>query len=160
MPKAQAPDPHPAPFVVRDYLPTDFDLLLKIDGGCFALGMAYSPEELADFIDHPASRTWVAEGNGEVVGFLVATKVQTRRLHIVTLDVVEGWRRRGAGRALMAVAENLARREKRSVVSLETAEDNHRAQAFYRALGFRKVRWIDSYYSDGTAAWLMLKNLV
>ncbi|MGH9452915.1 MAG: GNAT family N-acetyltransferase [Terriglobia bacterium] len=160
MPKAQARSAQTVPFIIRDYLPSDFDLLLKIDGQCFAPGIAYSREELAGFIEHPDSQTWVAEENGEVAGFLVATRVQARRLHIVTLDVVERWRRRGVGRALMLATDDLAHREKRSVISLETAEDNLPAQTFYHELGFRKARRISSYYSDGTAAWLMLKNLV
>lgn len=160
MPEAQARSPQTVPFIIRHYRPSDFDPLLKIDGQCFEPEIAYSREELASFIEHPDSQTWVADRNGEVVGFLVATRVQARRLHIVTLDVVERWRRRGVGRALMLATADLARHEQRSVISLETAEDNIPAQAFYHGLGFRKTRRISSYYSDGTAAWLMLKNLL
>jgi [ribosomal protein S18]-alanine N-acetyltransferase len=159
MPKAQASATYRATFTIREYRPSDFELLLKIDGQCFAPGIAYSRAELAEFIENRGSSTWVAEGNRDVAGFLVATRVQTRRLHIVTLDVVESWRRRGVGRALMTAAEGLARLEGRSVISLETAEDNYSAQKFYHDLGFRKVRRMDSYYSDNTAAWLMVKTL-
>ncbi len=159
MPNAQVSNLPVLTFIIRDYLPSDFDLLLKIDGECFSLAIAYSREEMADYLSHPDSQTWVAEGKGEVAGFLIAIRVQARRLHIVTLDVVEGWRRRGVGRALMLAAENLALREKRTVISLETADDNFQAQTFYHNLGFRKGRRVSPYYSDGTAAWVMLKNL-
>ena len=148
-----------SPFVLRDYLPSDFDQLLRIDTACFPPLIAYSAEEMADFIGDPASRTWVAEGSGEVLGFLIATRIQFRRLHVVTLDVVESWRRRGVGRALMTTAEDAARGNKVPVISLETAENNLNAQAFYRLQGFRKARRITGYYPDGTAAWLMLKTL-
>ena len=159
MPESQGSNPRPPGFIIRDYHSSDFDLLLKIDGECFPPEIAYSEDELAGFINHPDSHTWVAEGDGAVAGFLVATRVQARRLHIVTLDVVKGWRRRGVGRALMRAAEDLALLEKRSNIILETGEDNFQAQDFYRSLGFQKSRRISLYYADGSAAWVMLKKL-
>jgi ribosomal-protein-alanine N-acetyltransferase len=146
-------------FAIRGYLASDFDRLLEIDQACFAPAIAYSREELAQFIEHPDSRTWVAEGGGKVVGFGVAAKVPPERLHLVTLDVVAGWRRSGIGRALMKAAEDFALEQRLQVISLEAAEDNLQALSFYQKLGFRKRRLIPAYYADGTAAWLMEKSL-
>ena len=79
--------------------------------------------------------------------------------HIVTIDVVDRWRRRGFGSLLMDAAEHWAREQKLLFVYLETAENNTAAQAFYEARGYRKVDSVANYYSDGTSAWVMLKWL-
>ena len=59
----------------------------------------------------------------------------------------------------MNVAEKWARKAKLQIIYLETAEDNLAAQSFYEARGYRKVELVDRYYSDGQAAWVMVKNL-
>jgi ribosomal protein S18 acetylase RimI-like enzyme len=59
------------------------------------------------------------------------------------MDAAEAWMR-GLGMEL---------------ISLETAEDNLPAQAFYAQLGFAKLRRIENYYGTGAAAWLMVKAL-
>jgi len=45
------------------------------------------------------------------------------------------------------------------LIYLETAEDNAPAQAFYAGRGYEKLRMIDRYYSNGRAAWVMVKWL-
>jgi ribosomal protein S18 acetylase RimI-like enzyme len=45
------------------------------------------------------------------------------------------------------------------MIGLETAQDNLVAQKFYLARGYRKVDEIENYYADGTAAWVMVKEL-
>jgi len=44
-------------------------------------------------------------------------------------------------------------------IYLETAEDNAAAQSFYRRRGYQKLRGLENYYGNGTAAWLMAKRL-
>ena len=50
--------------------------------------------------------------------------------------MAEGFRRRGAARALMAHIEELARTGGAGEVILLTGYENDGAQAFYRALGY------------------------
>jgi len=114
---------------------------------------------LSGFIGHRRSRTWVAEESGEVVGFLIAERQAEKVAHIVTIDVVDGWRRRGVGSLLMDAAEHWAREEKLLLVYLEAAEHNAPARSFYEARGYRKVDHVENYYSDGASAWVMLKWL-
>jgi len=146
---------------LRRFRPTDLQRLYEIDQSCFAPGISYSKHELEGFIRHRNSMTWVAEGGKEIVGFLIADQHPTMLLgHIITLDVVEAWRRRGVGTALMDTAEEWARRRRFISLALETAEDNLPAQAFYERRGFVKYDKRERYYSDGTAAWTMVKWLV
>lgn len=144
---------------IRDFQPSDLLRLSEIDQACFPPGIAYSREELARFITHRSSRTWVAEENGRIVGFVVAGRQPVRVGHIITIDILEGYRRRGVGSELMSVAENWARQARLELMYLETAEDNLAAQQFYEARGYRKVERVEQYYSTGLAAWVMVKRL-
>ena len=144
---------------LRAFRPDDLPTLYEIDQACFAPGISYTRTELAAFIGHHRSQTWVAEEGREVTGFLIAHQEPRRVLHIVTIDVLKAWRRRRVGSRLMDAAEQWAQSHDLRLVGLETAEDNHVAQRFYAARGYRKVSEIEHYYTDGTTAWVMVKEL-
>ncbi|MFB3923852.1 MAG: GNAT family N-acetyltransferase [Terriglobia bacterium] len=146
---------------LRAFRPSDLQRLHEIDQSCFAPGISYSRGELEGFIRHRDAVTWVAEEGNETVGFLIANRHPTKSLgHIITIDVVDAWRRKGVGKALMDAAEEWARRRHLICLSLETAEDNLIAQAFYEKRGYVKHDRLEGYYSDGTGAWTMVKWLV
>jgi ribosomal-protein-alanine N-acetyltransferase len=145
---------------LRPFRPSDLPTLYEIDQACFAPGISYSKRELEGFIRHRESMTWVAEEGKETVGFLIANRHPTMLLgRVITLDVVEAWRRRGVGTALMDAAEEWARKRGFISLSLETAENNLTAQAFYERRGYVKYDKLDHYYPDGTAAFTMIKRL-
>jgi [ribosomal protein S18]-alanine N-acetyltransferase len=144
---------------LRSFHPSDLEALYRIDQACFPPGVSYSRGELAAFIRHPSAATWIAEENREIVGFLIADREGRGAAHIVTIDVVEGRRRMGVGKALMDAVEAWATQEGLRLIRLETAENNQRAQVFYQGLGYRKVGSIEGYYANGEAAWVMVKSL-
>jgi ribosomal-protein-alanine N-acetyltransferase len=145
--------------VLRPFQAEDLEALHQIDQHCFPPGIAYSRDELAAFITHPGACTWVAQAGAEIVGFLVADRSPHRTGHVVTIDVVEAWRRRGVGTLLMKVAEQWARKQGLRLMYLETPEDNRTAQAFYRRLGYQYYRTVERYYGNGASAWVMVKWL-
>ena len=144
---------------VRRYRGSDLDTLYQIDQTCFRPGVAYPHQVLEDLIADRRSRTWVAEDGQETIGFLVACREPQRTGHIITIDVVERWRRRGVGGALMDAAEEWAESEGLTLIYLETAVDNTAAQSFYGRRGYAKFREIENYYGNGAAAWVMVKRL-
>lgn len=144
---------------IRNYRPTDLQVLYQIDQVCFPPGIAYPKHELTEFISMHGSRTWVAESGDDPIGFLIAYPESQNAIHIVTIDVVASARRKGTGRALMDAAENWARTQKANVIYLETADDNLIAQRFYEARGYFRVEKVEGYYSNGQAAWVMAKRL-
>ncbi len=143
---------------VRDFQPSDLGRLYEIDQACFPAGISYSREELASFVAHRSSRTWVAEKSGRIAGFVVANREPAHVGHIITLDVLEDSRRQGVGTKLMEVVEDWAKEAKVQIIYLETAEDNVAAQAFYETHGYRKVDKVENYYNNGLAAWVMVKR--
>ena len=144
---------------LRAFRADDLETLYKIDQACFAPGISYPREELSGFISQRRSMTWVAEESGEIVGFLIAERQAQKVAHIVTIDVVERWRRQRVGSLLMDAAEHWAAEQKLLLVYLEAAENNEPAQSFYQARGYRKVDHVENYYSDGASSWVMMKWL-
>jgi ribosomal-protein-alanine N-acetyltransferase len=144
---------------LRPFRPDDLPTLYKIDQTCFIPGISYSWEEMTSFIGHRHAQTWVAEEAGEITGFLIAHREPGKILHIITIDVLKAWRRRGVGSLLMDAAEQWAGDHGLRMIALETAQDNLVAQRFYAARGYRKVGEVEKYYADGTAAWVMVKDL-
>ena len=146
---------------LRSFHPTDLSTLYEIDHACFPPGIAYTRAELAAFVGHPKSRTWVAEdeATGTIAGFLIATREPRKILHIVTIDVLGSWRRSRVGSKLMDAAEDWAWSNRLRLVGLETAEDNLVAQHFYEKRGYAKVSKVEGYYPNGLAAWVMVKEL-
>ncbi len=145
---------------LRPFRRADLPTLYEIDQACFVPGISYTRQELADFIGNRLSQTWVADEAAEIAGFLIAHRGPGKILHIVTIDVLAAWRRRGVGSLLMDAAEQWAGGHGLGVIGLETAEDNLPAQKFYVARGYRKVDEIQHYYADGSAAWVMVKELL
>lgn len=146
-------------FRIRPYRPQDFETLFHIDQACFPPGIAYPRSELRRFLNLSGSCAWVAESGNETVGFLIACLESKKIVHIVTIDVVDAWRRKGIGGALMNIAEEWGRKRQAFLLYLETGEENVVAHKFYKARGYSIVERVDGYYSDGTAAWIMAKSL-
>jgi ribosomal-protein-alanine N-acetyltransferase len=144
---------------LRSFHADDLPALYEIDQACFAPGISYTSKELSAFIGHSLSQTWVAEDEGRIIGFLIAHREPRKTLHIITIDVLDAWRRRGVGSLLMDAVEQWASGRGLRLVGLETAENNLVAQKFYAARGYCKVDEIARYYPDGAAAWVMVKEL-
>jgi len=80
--------------------------------------------------------------------------------HVISIAVLQEYRRRGIGSALMSEALNIFE-EKYDVdsVYLEVRVSNQPAINMYEKFGFVKARIIRSYYRDGEDAYVMVKRL-
>lgn len=149
-------------FSLRDFRPEDFETLWNIDQQCFAPGIAYSRHELSIYIRRRGSFTVVAEkasSKDEIVGFIVAET--SRRLgHIISIDVLPLARRFGIGSKLLTGAEERLRTNGCKAVVLETAVDNLSALSFYKKHLYHVVSTEPRYYSNGTDALVLEKELV
>ena len=148
--------PQPA---IREYRPSDFETLWKIDQACFVRGISYTRRELAFYIARKLGFTLVAERAGRIVGFVVVEYDSQGQGHIITIDIVPEERRSGLGSRLMAAAEERLRSRKCSVVILETAVDNAAAIAFYKRHGYSVIHTIPRYYLNSLDALVLSKDL-
>ena len=148
---------------LRPYLPKDFETLFAIDQACYPRGIAYSRRMLRDFLSFSESDCIVAESgaetSNELAGFIL-TEAEAARGHIITIDVLEQFRRAGLGTRLLLAAEvRLSARGVRQV-ELETATNNEPAIAFWLKHGYRTRGSYKRYYLGRVDALAMLKALV
>ena len=97
------------------------------------------PADAAAYLADPAVLHWVAELDGEVVGFnlcyVLRRRSETpRELLLFEIGVRHDARRRGAGRALIAAMRDWMERER--IAETWVLADNPGAIAFYAACGF------------------------
>jgi ribosomal protein S18 acetylase RimI-like enzyme len=110
------------------------------------LARTYSPDlQLAELRD--ANRaTWIAEANGEAVGYAMARR-ESKSPHVVARHPAEvqriyadrSWHGRGVGSALLKACVEQSRAWGCDVVWLGVWEQNPRGIAFYEKWGFRRV---------------------
>lgn len=143
---------------IRPYGPRDFATLYRIDQACFPPGIAYSKMTLRWFLTLAGAECLVAEGDGKIAGFVLA-ELNVPLAHVITLDVLESFRRQRIGAALLGALEaNLALRGARTIV-LETAIDNEAGIAFWKAHGYRIEAVLKRYYLGRLDAYAMRKFL-
>jgi len=147
------------PFVIRDFNPQDFETLWELDQECFPPEIAYSRQELKDYLRHRGAFTLVAsdKSNGKISGFIVVQG--GAQGHVITIDVVATARRSGVGSTLLRAAEDRLRTTGCHAVGLETAVDNVSALSFYKRHGYCVIRTWPRYYSNGVDALVLKKEL-
>jgi len=89
---------------------------------------------------------WVAEGDGNVIGFLVAREVVSD-LEILNLAVAPNERRRGVGAAMLQSALDWGKGLHAEQVLLEVRESNRAARQFYERHHFRVTGRRVNYYT-------------
>lgn len=111
----------------------------------------------------------VAEENGEVVGYIMC-RIETglsnfgfggfiKKGHIVSVAVMPKHRRKGIGQALVEKAMEGMRLYNAKNCFLEVRVTNLPAISLYKKLGFKIIRTIHGYYSDGEDAYLMSREI-
>ena len=155
-----APGAAPAgPVTLRSYEPHDFSALYRLDQACFPAGISYSKMMLNYFLKLPSADCLVATEGSRIVGFIL-TEENPPLAHIITLDIAETHRRRGAGTALLGESErNLSLRGVRTIL-LETAIENEAAIAFWQCHGYGIEAVLKRYYLGRLDAYEMRKKLV
>lgn len=128
---------------VREAVPADASALCRLNALFNGEGLSET-EARATMESNPREFTCIAECDGKAVGFLCAQVrfswcYETSSVEIAELFVEEDYRRRGAARQLMQLAEKIAaeRFGARETVLL-TGGRNLSAQAFYESQGYQK----------------------
>ena len=100
----------------------------------------------------------IAEMSGIVAGFIL-TECGGEIAHVITLDVLETYRRQSVGSRLLEASEREAASQGPNYIYLETATTNKAAIALWKKHGYRETGIIENFYGRGQDAFKMLKIL-
>jgi len=146
---------------IRRATGADFPTLLEIDSASFPDGLAYDSDELSYFMNQPGAETWVLESEGSIAAFMIVDVDRRNRwITLVTLDVLQDYRRLGFGSILMKKSEEIALENNARNFRLQVDVTNAGAIRFYEKHQFQASRKLPHYYSNGNDAYLMIKRLV
>jgi ribosomal-protein-alanine N-acetyltransferase len=131
---------------IRKMTVDDVPAVVDLDRRSFSLPW---PERSFRFelTDNPASRCWVADLNGQIVGMIVVWLI-VNEAHVATLATHPDYRRQGIGRRLLAHALIELIEEGARSSFLEVRESNLAAQAMYRKFGYEVSGRRRRYYRD------------
>ena len=143
---------------LRPYQPSDFDALVSIDQACFPKTIAYGWREMKSYLLAEGSHCIIAQASEAIAGFIL-TERSLQFAHIITLDVLQPYRRQSVGSLLLEAAEVEAAMGGATIMYLETATINKAAIALWKKHGYREFGTIENYYGRGQHAFEMEKAL-
>jgi ribosomal-protein-alanine N-acetyltransferase len=131
---------------IRRMLLEDIPAVIELDKLSFTLPW---PERSFRFelTDNPASRCWVFEQDGKIVGMIVAWLL-VDEAHVATIATHPDHRRQGIARKLLTYALRYMSKEGAVTSFLEVRESNTAAQEMYRTFGYEAVGRRKRYYKD------------
>ncbi len=132
---------------IRPMEARDLDAVSLLEERSFS--MPWSRKELAECLEKEFYSFYVAEQNGELLGYIGYYRVFDEA-DIATVAVAAEARRRGIGESLMEVALTEAGMRGCTVVTLEVRDSNAPAIHLYEKLGFRQVGLRKEYYQHPT----------
>ncbi len=155
-------------FTLRTFTVSDLERVMHINTAC--LPENYSSFFYKDLYTRFPDTFIVAEMDGEIQGYIMCRiekgwskrgRLSPARLcHVVSIAVMESYRRRGIGKALVEQAMGRGRRTYDSNEGyLEVRVSNEPAVNLYANLGFTKVKRNYGYYLNGEDAWVMAAPL-
>jgi ribosomal protein S18 acetylase RimI-like enzyme len=161
----------PVDVTLRTYQQEDFEALYEIDQACYDRDTAYSRSDLRAYLGFLGSECVVAEvkqsalekhnesGTGNrIVGFCISAH-RGAEGYVITMDIIEEYRRRKIGSALLREVERRLANAGVRWVGLETATDNPAAVAFWQKHGYRARGVRKGYYPRGRDAYSMAKQI-
>jgi [SSU ribosomal protein S18P]-alanine acetyltransferase (EC 2.3.1.128) len=157
-------------FTIRNARLDDIDEIVKINR--FTLPENYPYYFFVEHIREWGEAFFVALVEGSVVGYIMP-RIETgfsnlksfiplvKKGHVVSIAVLENYRRRGIGKQLLLSSmQKMREAYGAEEVYLEVRVSNYPAISLYEKLGYRKVKLLKHYYADGEDAYLMANSLV
>lgn len=93
-----------------------------------------------------------------IVGYIVG-RVEGVRAHLITIAVDKGYRGRGIGRYMLKCFIDYTLDRGVKTIYLEVSTKRREAINFYKRHGFKEKGYIPRYYTDGSDAIVMEKNI-
>lgn len=133
-------------FHIRRMMVEDVPAVAELDQLAFTLPWTERSFHF-EVTSNPASRCWVAEQAGRIVGVVVAWLL-VDEVHIATIATHPDVRRQGIAQALLVHALKSGAAEGAVSSFLEVRASNLAAQAMYRKFGYEETGRRPRYYKD------------
>lgn len=141
---------------------SDLDLLVRLEQRCFDSDRL-SRRSFSHFIKAEHSQLLIAQldrHDSSVDGYvLVLFRRGTNLSRIYSVAVDPEARRLGISRLLMQAAEQVALERGSNFMRLEVSQQNTKAQALYKILGYHTIATLNNYYEDGSDGLRMEKRI-
>ncbi len=128
----------------------DLGVLQEIEKQCFEKE-AFTRQQLAYLLTDYNAIGLMARVDVGFVGFIIGRVDMGRSVHfghVITLDVVPLYRRKGIAQHLLCRIETILGARGVKEVRLEVREDNLAALSLYQMFGFKRVGKLEGYYGD------------
>lgn len=140
-----APAPATTPITMRTVTPDDLPALIRLMQEAFDLADEGEARQIAETdLARAGARAYLAEIDGATVGRISAL-ISEREVYLRAFSVLERYRGRGIGRALLLGTIARLRAAGHRHFSLDVVTDNHNALGLYTSSGFREVSVYDYY---------------
>ncbi len=136
------------------------DKLFKIEEQCFDQE-AFTKHQIAYLLSDYNTLALAAKADNEIAGFIIAQiEIENDTLfgHIVTINVLPTFRRKGIGRKMLQEIETILKQKGITECHLEVREDNSQALKLYQNSGYQKIGRLEKYYGKANGLYLK-KNL-
>ena len=132
--------------IIRKMTEEDIPAVVELDQKAFSLPW---PERSFRFevTNNPASRCWVVEGEGKIIGMIVVWLI-VDEAHVATLATAPDFRRQGVAKGLLSYALLHLIDEGAHSSFLEVRESNIPAKEMYRKFGYEETGRRRRYYKD------------
>lgn len=146
----------------RQPMALDIPTLVVLDREYFP----YSPWSPAQFKEEfagiPSTRFFeLAISDNQIVGYAgVIAPGPDAIADILTITVIDGFRRQGIAKRLIADIEDYCQSKGSSAIMLEVATDNTDAIALYEKLGYSQISKRSNYYGSKKDAFVMQKEFI
>ena len=132
--------------MIRKMTLDDLEQVVAIDQVSFSLPWPARSFQF-ELTDNPASRCWVADMDGRIVGMVVAWLI-VDEIHIATFATHPDFRKQGIGKSLLLHTLRSAKADGALTSFLEVREGNDVALDMYRKFGFVESGRREGYYRD------------
>ncbi|MBS7360683.1 MAG: ribosomal protein S18-alanine N-acetyltransferase, partial [Oscillospiraceae bacterium] len=105
----------------------------------------WTEQGLEEEIENSFSRFFVAQNNGEVLGYIGAHNV-LGEVYITNIAIFPEFKRQGIGKKLIETLLNSVKEENAEFVTLEVRKSNESAIGLYKKMGFKVVGERKDFY--------------
>lgn len=134
-------------FIIKKADCTHIKGISALEDECFSL--PWSENAVADFLSRNDTLTFVAECDGEIIGYVGSYGVLDE-VYITNVAVTEKFRQKGVARNLLFALETECKMKKSAFITLEVRKSNLPAIKLYEKSGFENVGERKDFYEQPT----------